>query len=85
MRRRLVLACSAIALTFFIAVPAGAAAGPAGAAATHHHARDRVGEVIGGAMLVGALLFWSFGYGLLGGRITPLSTRLRHESSGRSD
>ena len=60
-------------------VPAAAATAAASTSAHHHQLRGDIGSVLGGIVVVGALLLWSFGYGLLGGRITPLSTRLPRE------
>jgi hypothetical protein len=45
--------------------------------ATSQSLRSRVAQALGGAVLVAAVLVWSLGYGLLGGRITPLSVPLR--------
>lgn len=52
-----------------------------GPSATEPHTdrRRRLGEVFGALFVVVALLFWSFGYGLLGGRIVPLSLPLRRD------
>jgi hypothetical protein len=54
-----------------------AAVQPATIAATPDSLRSRIALALGGAVLVAAVLVWSLGYGLLGGRITPLSVPLR--------
>ena len=40
--------------------------------------RARVATALGGVVLVAAIMVWSLGFGLLGGRIIPLSVPLRH-------
>jgi hypothetical protein len=45
----------------------------------HTDGGRRLGEALGALFVVAALLFWSFGYGLLGGRIVPLSLPLRRD------
>lgn len=40
--------------------------------------RARVAMGLGGFVLVAAIMVWSLGFGLLGGRIIPLSVPLRH-------
>jgi hypothetical protein len=61
------------------AAPARPAALPVTAVAnTGDGWRARLAEALGIAALGGAVLLWSFGFGLLGGRITPLSVPVRH-------
>ena len=55
----------------------GAGVPPATVVATDS-VRARVATALGGVALVAAIMVWSLGYGLLGGRIIPLSVPLRH-------
>jgi hypothetical protein len=58
--------------------PSAPAAPPTSAVAARGTAGNRatVGSVLGALAMVAAFLFWGLGRGLLGGRITPLSTPL---------
>lgn len=53
---------------------------PAPAASSSNSARATEGSIFGALALVAALLFWGFGRGLLGGRITPLSVTINRSS-----
>jgi hypothetical protein len=61
--------------------PASTQPAQSGTSASEPHTDRRrgLGEVLGALFVVVALLFWSFGYGLLGGRIVPLSLPLRRD------
>jgi hypothetical protein len=52
---------------------------PAGVtAATAESLQARIGMALGAVALVAAIMVWSLGFGLLGGRIIPLSVPLKH-------
>lgn len=50
----------------------GAASGPASSV------KSRIATALGTVTLLAAVLVWSLGYGVLGGRVIPLSVPLRH-------
>jgi hypothetical protein len=45
--------------------------------ATSESLRSRIAAALGGAVLIAAIIVWSLGFGLLGGRVIPLSVPLR--------
>ncbi len=55
----------------------GAGVVPPATAVTTESLRARVALGLGGVVLVAAIMVWSLGFGLLGGRIIPLSVPLR--------
>jgi hypothetical protein len=58
-------------------VPPVVAPPPATTAVATESVRSRIGAALGAAVLIAAIVVWSLGFGLLGGRITPLSVPLR--------
>ena len=65
--------------------PAAARPRPSAGSPSAHHRRQQLGAVAGAIFVVVALTLWSFDFGLLGGKIAPLSRPLvdrRSRSAG---